>query len=190
MKQFSLRFGLIAFVVGELLHLIEIVRNRIRESAGVLHGKVGIGYAQHYATDRLCQHRVIHEPRIDETAVMLESVVTRVIDAARVSLFVETYVQHRYAKMTDKCGKLRTRTKRLDRKVLVRVRRHLSLGPRVLGGGWCESSYPHFRAQAIADRYASLRIDHVGGDSVYQMLKVVAATYAQEATFVGVRVNV
>ena len=60
----------------------------------------------------------------------------------------------------------------------------------MLGGGGCESSYAHFRAQAIADRHASLRIDHVRGDSVYQMLKVVAATYAQEATFVGVGVNV
>src|SRR5208337_5252316 len=98
-QQLSLGLSLFPFVIRELLHLLEIVRDRACEGARVLNRNIGICHAQHYPPDRLSQQRIIYETGIDEAAVMLESVVTRMIDATAMTFFAEAYIEHWHAEM-------------------------------------------------------------------------------------------
>ena len=100
-QQLGLRLGFFALVVGELLHLVEIARDRVGEIAGLLQRQIAVGHAQHHPPDGLGQQRIVDEARIDEAAVMLEGVVARVIDAAAVALLAESDVQRGHAQMLE-----------------------------------------------------------------------------------------
>src|ERR1700679_2568896 len=82
MQQLSLSLSFFALVISELLYLIKIVRDRVRETAGVLKRYIGICGAQYYPAHRLSQHRIVNEAGVDEAAMMLEGVIARMVNAA------------------------------------------------------------------------------------------------------------
>src|SRR6516225_368931 len=122
--------------------------------------------------------------------MMLESVVTGVIDAAGMTLLGETDVQHGDAQMIEENRKIGARAQRLNREVLARVRRDPGLGLEVFRSGGCQRRYANSCAQALSDRNSGLGIYYFAGDFVNQVLKVVAASDLQEASFVGIGVYV
>src|SRR6516225_12019574 len=101
--------------------------------------------------------------------MMLESVVTGVIDAAGMTLLGETDVQHGDAQMIEENREIGARAQRLNREVLARVRRDLGLGLGVFRSGRCQRGYANFCAQTLADRNSALRIYYFVGDFVNQV---------------------
>ena len=109
--------------------------------------------------------------------MMLEGIIAGMIYAAAIAFFTESDIQHRNAQVIKEGREVRTGAQCLDREVLVGVSHDLGFGPDTFVGGGPDRGYTDFRAQPISYCNTGLRICNTGGNLIYEVLEVLAASY-------------
>ena len=177
-----------AAVVGELVHLLRILRDGVGKVAEADRRCVGVGDPQHQAPDGLRHRRAVFQAGVVEAGEVVIAVVDRVIDAARLALAPERDVERRQAKMLEERRIIRPRPEGADRQVAAAFRRRRCRLVAAPVAVVCIGE--QLRAGAGGDRPAALGVGHVGGNGVGEVLIFMAAARAVEAAFVAVGIDV